>query len=178
LPDRPSGFESFIYPALGVPAGAFLAYILIHVTFIPLAWYRQRNEAWAELDAIPGSPASPITPQTQVFINVPEGEMPQSAGADLAVPVNLVATNHVKVEQMDLEVADKIAPSSWESDWVNVGVTTESMVHFTLPAGINPGEHMAKIIVHADTRTWASNFIPVLITSDTHEAGHVQLKPK
>jgi hypothetical protein len=89
----------------------------------------------------------------------------------LPVHINLSATNAVQVEQVELKVAGKTAPSSWRSDRLDVGVTTYDLVHFSLPDGLNEGQQTAQVIVYADNKTWASNSFPVLITSE-----QVQLK--
>ena len=175
LPDQPSGTESVLYPMIGVIVGALAAYALIYLFNLALAPIRQRNEAWATLDTIQGSPESPISPTVTVFVRpndddrmIPAAKLGRAAGQlaegkMLSVPVQLSATNDVLVEQMALDIAGTRAPSSWESDWLSVGVPTIADVNFRLPDEISDGRHDVKLVAYADGNWWASNYFPVIV---------------
>ncbi len=175
LPDQPSDTESVLYPLVGVIVGALAAYSLIYLFNLPLAPLRQRNEAWATLDTLPGSPESPIGPTVTLNVrpndddrSIPTatlgragGQLPE--GNILPIPVLLSATNDVLVEQMALDIVDARAPSSWESDWVSVGVPTMATVNFRLPDGVSEGRHEVKLLAYADGKWWASYSFAVIV---------------
>ena len=170
-----SRIEEVGYPALGAIVGALGAFMLIYLSSLGLAPIRQRNEAWAALDAISGSPASPIGPTVTVNVrpndddrSIPTamlgragGKLPE--GNTISIPVQLSATNDVLVEQMELDIVGTRAPSSWESDWLSVGVTTMVDVNFRLPDDVSEGRHDVKLVVYADGKWWTSYSFPVAV---------------
>ncbi len=165
-PEQPTRIEALAYPGGAFVVGILVIYAAAYLRYLILAPYRQRDEARAALQRVAGSEDSPIEARAEVFINGDSGShlatvalsgpTPLGPGRRIPVEIALSATAEVLVEQVELEIAGRRAPSTWASDWVSHGATTTDRVFFEIPAEVAPGIHEVRLVALADGRWWRS----------------------
>ncbi len=190
-PHDSSDLAKSLYPFVGAVLGALFAYGLLFLWNLFRAPYRQRNEAYSALLAVPGATQhSPkqapqeihivLRQSTVLYPSEGHSHYPKERKDGARIPllrtsIDISATEETSITAVSLDLLGSLIPSiEWKIYKFSAATLATSFgttVYFQLPQSIARGTHTAKLQAFADGAWWASRpfdfTVPAPPTSDT-----------